>query len=92
MLANERRLVAPSEAVDHARALGLAREQRAGKRIGLDIDHHDVLAVPDRSERVAYAGGRNAGRLDDDFDLGAGDQRLRILRHVRGAARARVLQ
>ena len=48
MLADQRRLVAPGERIDDARGLGLARQQRPGHRVGLDIDHDDVLAVRDR--------------------------------------------
>jgi hypothetical protein len=92
VLANERGLVAPGEAIDHARGLRLARKQGTGERIRLNVDHHDVLAVPDGAQGVTYAGGRDAGRLDDHFDLGASDQRFRVLRHVRGAARERVPQ
>ena len=77
VLADQRRLVAPGEAVDHARGLGLAREQRAGERIGLDVDHDDVLAVLDRFDRVDDAGLGDAGRLDDHLDAGMRDQRLR---------------
>ena len=78
MLADQRRLVAPGQAVDDARGLGLAREQRTRDRVGLDIDHDDVLAVVDRRQRMADAGRRDAGRLDDHLDLGKGDQGLRI--------------
>src|SRR5262249_58987634 len=92
VVANERGLIAPCEAVDHAGGLRLAREQGTSERIRLDVDHHDVLAVPDGAQGVAYAGGRDAGRLDDYFDLGASDQRFRILRHVRRATRERVPQ
>src|SRR4029450_3447016 len=76
VLANERGLVAPGEAIDHARGLRLARKQGTGERIRLDVDHHDVLAVPDGAQGVAYAGGRDAGRVADDFDLRARDTRL----------------
>ena len=55
----------------------LAREQRAGERVGLDVDHDDVLAVLDRLERVDDAGLGDAGRLDDHLDAGKRDQRLR---------------
>ena len=68
VLADQRRLVAPGQAVDDAGRLGLAREQRARQRVGLDVDHHDVLAMRDRLERVANAGLRDAGRLDDHLD------------------------
>ena len=47
MLANERRLVAPGQAVDHAGRLGAARQQRPGHRVGFHIDHDDVLAIFD---------------------------------------------
>ena len=53
MLADQRRLIAPGEAVDHARFLRLAREQRARERIRLDVDHDDMLAVGDRLEACA---------------------------------------
>ena len=78
MLADQRGLIAPRQAVDHTRGLGLAREQRTRERVRLDIDHDDVLAVVDRSQSMADAGRRNAGRLDDHLDLGKGDQGLRI--------------
>ncbi len=64
VLADQRRLVAPGEAVDDARGLRLARQQRTGERIRLDVDHDDVLAVRDRRERMADAGVGIAGRLD----------------------------
>ena len=79
MLADQRRLIAPGEAVDDARLLCLARKQRTGERVGLDIDHHDVLAVRDRIHRMRDAGLRHAGRLDDHFDAGTSDQRLGIV-------------
>jgi hypothetical protein len=37
-----------------------------------------VLAVVDRRQSMAYAGRRDAGCLDDDLDLGKGDQGPRI--------------
>ena len=92
VLADQRRLVAPGEAVDDARGLRLARQQRTGERIGLHIDHDDVLAVRDRRERMADAGGRNAGRLDDHLDLGARDQRLGIVRDMGAAGLERVAE
>ncbi len=36
-----------------------AREQRTGERVGLDVDHHDVLAVLAAREHVADARGRD---------------------------------
>ena len=78
MLADERRLIAPGEAVDDAGVLRLAREQRAGKDIGLHIDHDDVLAVRDGLERVSDAGLGNAGCLNDDLDAGKRNERLGV--------------
>ena len=46
VLADERGLVAPGQRVDDARLARLARQQRPGQRVGLDVDHDDVLAVP----------------------------------------------
>ena len=69
VLADQRRLVAPGEAVDHAGGLRLARQQRPGQRVGLDVDHDDVLAVLDGLQRVDDAGLRDAGRLDDHLDV-----------------------
>src|SRR5581483_9373648 len=92
MLADQRRLVAPGEAVDDTGAGGAAREQRTGDDIGLHIDHDDVLAVLDGLERVADAGRGNAGGLDDDVDLWRADQRIGIVRDERGTARERVIE
>ena len=79
VLADQRRLVAPGEAVDDVRLAGLARQQRARHRVRLDIDHDDVLAVRDRGERVTDAGLGHPGRLDHDLDRRAGDQRFGIV-------------
>jgi hypothetical protein len=90
MIADERGLIAPGEAVDDAGRACLAREQRAGERVGLDIDHDDVLAVRDCLERMANAGRRHAGRLHHHFQIGKCDHRLGIGAHVRAAALIRV--
>ncbi len=92
MLADQRRLIAPGEAVDDARGLGLACEQRACHRVGLDVDHHDVLAVFNGLQRVGDAGLGNAGRLDDDLYVGMLDERFRIGGDVRAAALQRVVK
>ena len=92
MLADQRRLVAPGEAVDDARRLRPAREQRAGDRVGLHIDHDDVLAVRDRRKRVTDAGFRHAGRLHDHLDVGKADQRFGVGRHVGAARLERIAQ
>ncbi len=74
-LADQRRLIAIGEAVDHAglgRALG---EQGAAKGVGLDRHHDHALAVAERFQRVLDRGNRIAGRFDDHVDLGMGNQR-----------------
>ena len=76
VLADQRRLVAPGEAVNDARCLRLAGEQRTRQRIGLDVHHDDVLAVLDRFQRVHDPGLGNTGRLDDHLDAGMRDHRL----------------
>ncbi len=47
VLADQRRLIAPGQRIDHARRLGLAGQQRARHRIGFHVDHNDMLAVGD---------------------------------------------
>ena len=70
-----------------ARAL---REQRARERVGLDVHHHDVLAVRAARERVADAGRRVSGRVDDDLDLGGGDDARRVVGDEGRAVTSRV--
>ena len=86
MLADQRRLVAPGEAVDDTGGLRIAGEQRPRHRVGLDIDHDDVLAVRDRALREADAGLGIAGRLDDHLDAGMRDQAFGVVGDVGPAA------
>ncbi len=51
-----------------------------------------MLAVRDRTQGVAYARPRDAGRLDDHLDLRKRDDRLGVLRHMRPAVRERLRQ
>ena len=74
-LGNQRRLVAVSERIDDASGARLAREPGAGQRVGLDIDHDDMLAGVDRRDRMPNAGRRIAGRLDHDLDALGRDRR-----------------
>jgi hypothetical protein len=78
MLADQRRLIAPGEAVHHVRSHRLAREQRARQRIRLDVDHDDMLAVRDGRKRVLDAGFGDAGRLDDHLDAGMRKHRFGV--------------
>src|SRR4249920_2014615 len=79
LLADQCRLIAPRERINNAGGFGAARKQGASDRIGLDVDHDDVLAVGDRLERMANAGTGHAGCLDDDFDLWIGDERFGVV-------------
>ena len=45
VLADQRRLVAPGQTIDDTGRFGLARQQRTGDRVGLHVDHDDMLAV-----------------------------------------------
>ena len=76
---NQRRLVAIGHGIDHAGLARLAGEQRAGQRIGLDIDHDDVLARLDRGERMRDAGIRTAGRLDHHIDTLVGNRGAAVI-------------
>ena len=79
LLADQRRLVAPGERVDDARLARAAREQRPRQGVGLDVDHDDVLAVPDRGQGELDAGRGVAGGLDDEVDSGVPDDGERIV-------------
>ena len=88
-VADQRRLVAEGERIDHARLGRLSRQQRAAERIGLDRDVDDVLAVRERRQAVLDRGDRMAGAFDDDVDRRMRHQRLPVLADV---GRAAVLQ
>ncbi len=61
-LADQRRLVAIGEAVDHAGRGRAAGEQRAAEGVGLDRHHHHALAVAEGFQRMLDGGDRIAGR------------------------------
>jgi hypothetical protein len=73
-VADQRRLIAIGQAVDHARLGGALGEQRAAEGVGLDRHHDHALAVAEGLERVLDGGDRIAGRFDDDVDLGMADE------------------
>ena len=85
VLAHERGLIAPSEAVHHAGRFRFAREQGSRKRIGLHVHHDDVLSMRDRLQSMADASRSNPGRLDDHLDLGEGDQNANVAGYQRAA-------
>ena len=91
-LGDQGRLVAGGHGVDHPGLGGLARQQRPGQHVGLDVDHHDVLARREGLERVADAGRRAAGGVDDDVHERARDHRVGILGDEGGAGLRGLLQ
>jgi hypothetical protein len=66
-LGGERRLVAIGQRVDHACLACFLRQQRSGQHVGLDIDHHDVLARRDRRAGMTDTDGGIAGRFHHDI-------------------------
>ena len=68
-LADQRRLIAIGQRIDHAGPRRLARQRDTRQHIGLHVDHHDMLALGDRAPRVRDAGGRVAGRLHHHLDV-----------------------
>ena len=72
-------LVAVRQRVDDTRLARAAREQWAGERVGLDVHHHDMLALRTTGERVADASRGITGGVDDDIDLRGADERGRIV-------------
>ncbi len=75
-------LIAVGQRIDDARFARAARQQRTGQRVGLHVDHDDVLAVFAAGEHVRDAGGGLAGRVDDDVDVGAGDDGARVVAEI----------
>ena len=70
-LGGQRRLIAIGQRIDHARLARFLGEQRPCQHVGLDIDHHDMLAGRDRRAGMPDADGGIAGRLDDNVDRAA---------------------
>src|ERR1700760_2235160 len=77
--ADQCRLVAIGEAVNHTSSLGVARQQWACEDVSLHIHHHDVLAFTDRSSGMGDPGGSVAGGLTDDLYLWASNNRNRVV-------------
>ncbi len=91
-VADQRRLVAEGERIDHAGFGRLARQQRAAERIGLDRDVDHVLAVREGFQAVVDRGDRVAGAFDDDVDRRMAHQRLPVLADVGGAVLQRCVE
>ncbi len=89
-LADQGRLVAVGQRIDDAGLARAARQQRAGQRVGLDVDHDDVLAVFAAGQHVADARGRLPGGVDHDVDVGAGDDGLDVVAEIDLAGLERV--
>ena len=86
LFADQRRLIAVGQRIDHAGLFGPAGEQGAGQGVGFDVDHDDVLAGIDAEKRVADAGGGIAGGVDDDLDAAGRDHRRGVVADVGAAA------
>ena len=91
-LADQRRLVAIGEAVDHAGVRRLARQQRPAERVGLDRDVDHVLAVAECLEAMLDRSDRIARAFDDDIDLRMAHQRLPVVAEVRRPGRKRIVE
>ena len=68
---------APS-AVDDAEPVGLALQIGADRDVGLDIHHHQMLAVLHRAQADLGADRGHAGGIDDHVDQAALEQRLHV--------------
>ncbi|KAG1244689.1 hypothetical protein G6F65_021656 [Rhizopus arrhizus] len=77
--ADQGRLVAVGQRIHDARLARAARQQRAGQRVRFDVDHDDVFAVFAAGQHVADAGCGLAGGVDDDVDVGAGDDGVGVV-------------
>ena len=90
--ANQCRLVTVRERIDDARFCGAFGQQRACQRVGLDIHHHDVFFVFATRQYVRDTRERAAGRIDNDFNMPIADERLSVVRDVRGPADVSLLE
>ncbi len=71
-----RRLVAGADRIDDAQPVGLAFQQRADGDVGLDVHHHQVLAVLHRHQVEVGGDARLAGGVDHHVDERVLDQQL----------------
>ena len=69
----QRRLIAIGQRIDHARFARFLGEQGARQHVGLDIDHHDMLAGRNRRAGMPDADGGIAGRFHHDVHRAACD-------------------
>ena len=63
-----RRLVAGADRIDDAEPVGLLLEVGADGDVGLDVHHHEVLAVLHRHQVEVGGDAGLAGGVDDDVD------------------------
>ena len=73
-LGRQRRLIAIGQRIDHAGFARFLGEQGARQHVGLDIDHHDMLAGRNRRAGMPDADGGIAGRLHHDVHRTASDR------------------
>ena len=65
---DQTRLIAGGHGVNDAGRLGHFVQDRTDDHVGLDVEHHDMLARQDRPHRDTGADIRISGRLDNDVD------------------------
>ena len=83
MLADERRLIAPGEAVDHARGRAFEASSGPATTSASTLTITTCLPFSITFSAVIDPGLGIAGRLDDHLNVGERDQRVRIVRDVR---------
>ena len=71
-----RRLVAGADRIDDAEPVGLPLQVGADGDVGLDIHHHQMLAVLHRHQVEIGGDARLARRVDDHVDQRVGDQQF----------------
>ena len=72
-------LVAGGAGVDDAGALCLRMEMAADGDVGLDVEHHHMLAIGDGGERELRAGVGVAGRVDHHIHAAGAGERFEIV-------------
>ena len=72
--ADQRRLVAVGHGIDHPRGSRFPGQHHAGQHVGLHVDHHHVLPLPNGASGVGESGQRVSGGLHHDFNVTGGGQ------------------
>jgi hypothetical protein len=62
--------------IHDAKPVGFLLEERADRHVGLDVHHHEMLAVLHRHQIKIRRNARLTGRIDHHVDQRVGDQQL----------------